>query len=161
VQIFHLRQVHVSLACDGLGALQRLFAYDRPAALTDSQWDMVRTVQQVMEAMPYLTIEWHHVRGHQDDPRDSTEPTILDIWAQWNILADIRAKHTRCHVQHIPVIPFMTGIPSVVLENIPSVTDSIESIRNHCLIPRAHEYWAQLRATQGKELMDSADTDWD
>jgi hypothetical protein len=122
---------------------------------------MVRTVQQVLAAMPYLTIEWHHVRGHQDDPRDCTEPVILDIWAQWNILADIRAKHTRCHVQNIPVIPFMTGMPSVVLENIPSVTDSIESIRNHCLIPRAHEYWSQLRVTQGKESTAPVDTDWE
>jgi hypothetical protein len=67
VQHFHLKTVFISLACDGKGAFQRLFQYNRPAALSDSQWDMVRAVQNTLDEMPYLTVDWHHVKGHQDD----------------------------------------------------------------------------------------------
>jgi hypothetical protein len=161
VKWFHLEEVYISLACDGKGALQRLFQYERPSALSDSQWDMVKTVQLTLEQMPYLTVDWHHVYGHQDDPREAESTIELDIWAKWNIMADLRAKYTRVHVDTIPIIPYMSGLVKVGLEHISSVTDSIESIRNHCLIPRAREYWAELLEEQGQDGSLLQDMDWD
>ena len=55
----------------------------------------------------------------------------------------------------------LQAIATVTLERIQSVTDSIESIRNHCLIPGAMKHWKTQAEKYDKNSGIIDDMDWD
>jgi hypothetical protein len=139
IKQFHLPEVYLSIACDGKGALQRLFSQDRPASITDSQWDMVLLAQDLLRAMPGLTLCWRHVKGHQDDNKTAE----LDQWAQLNIEMDLCAKRSRTSIDHIPYIPSLASQWTILINTEVVPTNVLDNLRFHCLAPPAFAYWTE------------------
>ena len=152
---FHVQRGFLHLACDGKGALSRLFQQNRPASMTDSQWDMVQAAKELLEEMPGLELTWHHVKGHQDTSKDVNE---LNIWARWNILCDARAKYVRRNIAAIPNIPRLTTRVRIRMDRIETVTNTVHMLREHCLNPAALEYWQKTGALGTAE---PEDVDWE
>ncbi len=91
-RIFHLQEAYCEVACDGKGALLRLFDNDKPATRArDSQWDILALAQKCLRGMPQVYIMWEHVYGHRDD----NPHTVLTETEELNILMDHRATETR------------------------------------------------------------------
>jgi hypothetical protein len=137
VKQFHNPDLFLSLACDGKGALQRLFSQDRPSSITDSQWDMILWAQDLLRQMPCVTLYWHHVKGHQDNDKSAE----LDQWAQLNVEMDLCAKKARVSIDNIPHIPLLNSQWTIRLQGQVVSTDVFDTLRTHCLSPPAIGYW--------------------
>jgi hypothetical protein len=142
IQIFHLEQALLTVACDGESALTRVFDSIRPASTSDSHWDVIALIQQELRDMPTLNLQWLHVKGHQNDDPFAT----LDIWARRNILMDRRARECRVAEGSAHPCPQWNKLWMVILDNDPLVRDAKATIRDRCTVDRAYEYWS----TKGK-----------
>jgi hypothetical protein len=154
IKIFHLETALVTVACDGEGALERVFDSIRPSSTRDSHWDIISLIQQELRAMPTLTLQWLHVKGHQDD-----DPfAALDIWARRNILMDRRARECRVVDGTAYPCPQWHSLWMVTLDGDPLVREVKASIRERCTATRAREYWSN----KGKlGTIPSEEVDWD
>jgi hypothetical protein len=79
---------HITIGCDGLGAVQII---DKEFTVTKSnanQFDMIRAINKLRRDLP-IRSSLRHVKGHQDDHINFY---LLDRWAQMNVLADTMAK---------------------------------------------------------------------
>jgi hypothetical protein len=77
----------VTLACDGLSALQQAF-YDGPAVVTRPDFDLIHTIRHYLRVSQ---LKWtsQHVRGHQEDFKEWAE---LTWWEKQNVRMDHAAK---------------------------------------------------------------------
>jgi len=77
---------HCRIACDGKSALDQLKS-NNPILPTEPHADLLQAIKS-KATQTGLTIQWCHVKGHQD----STIPTVLAHDAWLNIKADLLAK---------------------------------------------------------------------
>jgi len=77
---------HCRIACDGKSALDRLKS-NNPILPTEPHADLLQAIKS-KAAQTGLTIQWCHVKGHQD----GMIPTVLACDAWLNIEADLLAK---------------------------------------------------------------------
>ncbi len=153
IRIFHLQEAHLNVACDGKGALLRLFANDKPARANDSQWDVVALAQQCLRGMPQASILWEHVYGHRDDNPN----LVLTEMEQLNVLMDHRATIAREADLPEAILPgyeelWTVQAPQTIVHNFAA------SIRERCTRQTAEEYW--LKKKKFDETVEVEDIDW-
>jgi len=76
------------IACDGKSALAQITS-THPILPTEPHADLLQAIR-TKAGQPGLTVQWRHVKGHQD----GTTPTVLTRDAWLNIEADLLAKAT-------------------------------------------------------------------
>jgi hypothetical protein len=89
----------VTLACDGLSALQQAF-YIRPAQPTKPNFDLIHTIRTNFKRS---NLKWTslHIRGHQEDIKAWAD---LTWWEQQNVDHAAKDKMRRPHqapTQHV------------------------------------------------------------
>ena len=152
IRVFHLEHALLTIACDGESALVRVFDSIRPASTGDSHWDVIALIQQELREMPTLTLQWLHVKGHQnDDPY-----AALDIWTRRNILMDRRARE--CRVVDGTAYPMgrWKDLWMIVVDGEPVVRDVKVSIREKCTTDQAKTYWVN-KGKLGSATSDEVD----
>jgi hypothetical protein len=77
----------VTLACDGLSALQQSF-YDGPAVITRPDFDLIHTLRHHLKVSQLKWTSWH-MNGHQEDIKEWAE---LTWWEKQNVRMDHAAK---------------------------------------------------------------------
>ncbi len=79
-----MTSVVIQLGCDNISALQRGFDVSKHPVIggRESDFDIIGSIRSLLPQLP--TIQWQHVKGHQQGP-------ILDIWSTLNNFADHEA----------------------------------------------------------------------
>jgi len=93
----------IALYCDNKGILQRLTPKkykDPPKSKIIDDYDVVAEIQRTIKALQPLTIQLHHIKGHQDQ---KTSTQDLTLPAQLNIECDSRANHELPELQNYSV----------------------------------------------------------
>jgi hypothetical protein len=92
-EYFGIQEGRVTLGCDGLSVLQRVFEISYPAKVDEPCYDLLAATHKLLSQS---TIQWdtRHIDSHQDDHKCWED---IDFWGRLNIEADALAK------AHIPV----------------------------------------------------------
>ena len=80
----------VTIACDGLVALQKCF-YHYTLHPSSAQFDMSSTIRAILHSLP-LSVQGRHVQGHADRKKHHSK---LDWWELRNGEVDVRAQQFR------------------------------------------------------------------
>ena len=87
-QTFNVTSGGITIGCDGLGAIE-VISKTRDTKYTiknnRKHFDLLATIKQLTKYIPNITINFTHVKGHQDDENEYHE---LDRLSQLNVLAD-------------------------------------------------------------------------
>lgn len=79
--------IGVTIACDGLSALQQFQYLSDVVNPNVPHFDLISATRWILIEVQG-SYEWKHVLGHQDDDSEA----LLDKWATWNIQMDLAAK---------------------------------------------------------------------
>jgi hypothetical protein len=123
---------------DSLSVIDRLFCSKRPAGLDDHSFDFLAECQLLMEGIPQITWKWRHIPGHQNEKG----PQKLDIWAERNVLMDMRATlvYQIIPVEDTPKIQG-TAIFPVCVNKDPIVCNFQDRIRKATVGRDLLDYW--------------------
>ena len=102
VKFCHIQAGSVTIACDNLSAVKRIFNRTTLASPKDNSWDLVSLIQLELRGMPQISFHWRHVDSHQDRHKSMVD---LDIWEQRNVIADVWCDDVWNH--GLPTLPHL------------------------------------------------------
>jgi hypothetical protein len=158
--IYFLERKHgvrgkITIACDSISALNQAsknYDFINPNL---PQFDLIMAIRSIVSETT-LEWTWKHVKGHQDDTRETSE---LDQWSKWNIQMDAEAKCYWSVTKHWSIYPTIYGEPWCNVTQGNKVTSQFcETLREACTFPVAMEYWDKKHRFGNKN---TSAIDWD
>ena len=125
----------ITVGCDSKSALRTAFHKDRVRPCQASR-DIIQAIHHQIHRSP-LTWTTKHVKGHQDDVKD----TLTD-WEQANVDVDLWAKAAREEIQSdIPQTRLPGETWRLLLHSKPINSKIEKRLLHHCWKPTAIDYW--------------------
>lgn len=129
----------ITIGCDCLGALKRIFAIPTSKPQT-AHHDLIAATHHIIHNTP-IQWNWEHIAAHQDELR---QWDTLSEWEQWNIKADSLAKQwwNSCHQHHTP--PYNASFTNqwgIWLGNTRMTHWDPNTVLRYCLQSDTHKYW--------------------
>jgi hypothetical protein len=148
-------RANITIGCDGLSALQRVSVPNDCIDPSLLHYDLIMACR-FLRCQSSWDVQWHHVRGHQDEVRSIDS---LDIWEQLNIEMDAAAKAYHKETLGTHITPILHGEPwRVVIQGRKISSKLMEELRLVCTSGAAEQYWAgKQRFGQGS----IHEVDWD
>ena len=137
---------HINIHCDGLSAIQRLEYYRAGSFISGPNFDVVNAITALRDKIP-LTIEFHHIKGHQDKGSAYNNLTRL---AQLNVLVDHHAKaeaarqlqrNTHHYYESLPFSPCDVFIFTHSNKNQKLISSLTKVLKEHLTIDTSRTYW--------------------
>ena len=136
----------VIVGCDNQGALYQSQQTQELTPCSSAHADLIRAIRRICRSIPGISIQFHHVKGHQDDHAiTSTLPRL----AQLNILADRLAKRSLLRLlQHRQrrVGRLVGDAWSLQVNNTTVTSDPHPQILWHLGYRTAHHYMVEKKA---------------
>jgi hypothetical protein len=132
-----IKEATITIACDNLSALSNSLDSDNYTSIQDPDHDLIIAIQKLLLS-PGITWLHRHVRGHQDDKKDSS---ALDRWEKLNIEMDALAKRTLSQPHSLPSQTSKGEPWSIWINKEKIIKDIANNIYEHIHGKEAIDYW--------------------